>query len=226
MYSAFATIVSVHEFETLMIQNPELAYILKGVFLLSLFLIIIVLILIYILFISVTKQSQLRQKNQELALLRTPIYSNLIDKNQSKINQLTSDSADKETTIDYLKEKTDRLTYSIYSKCAAWPKINALQSGNLSEKTPLAVDRDKMRRNYQLNSAERDSLLEFIHLCRDDIPVPHSMLTDDELILFHLLTTELGKAEIAILTGVSDGTLRQRKFRLLRKIEELSSTNG
>ena len=43
------------------------------------------------------------------------------------------------------------------------------------------------------------------------------------LILYHLITSGIDRSNIARLMGVTDGTLRQRKFRLVRKLEMLTS---
>ena len=211
-------------FELIFEQSGPTGNILRGISMLTIFLIIVIAILMFQLIVTAQRQMQLKRMNQELSQMRSPVYADIIRQSSDRIDTLNYNITDKEETISQLKSKIDRLTFALYHDCLAWPKINALQN---ADTTKSGADNDSMTakssksksvKSSCLDANERNSLLRFIRLCRDDIPVPHDMLTDDELILYHLLTSGIDNASIAALSGVTDGTLRQRKFRLSRKI--------
>lgn len=155
--------------------------------------------------------------------MRLPVYTDIIRHGNDRIDTLCNDITNKEETIEQLKSTIDRLTSALYHDCKAWPKINALQCMQ-TPKSASAVGTDNKNscktteKVHPLNQHERDSLLHFIHLCRNDITVYRTMLTDDDMILYHLLTSGLTNAAIAALIGITPGTLRQRKLRLMRKL--------
>ncbi len=190
---------------------------------LTIFLIVVIAILMFLLIIHSHRELELKRKNRELAQMRSPVYTDIIRQGNDRIDTLCNDITNKEETIEQLKSTIDRLTSALYHDCKAWPKINALQCMQ-TPKSASAVGTDNKNscktteKVHPLNQHERDSLLHFIHLCRNDITVYRTMLTDDDMILYHLLTSGLTNAAIAALIGITPGTLRQRKLRLMRKL--------
>ena len=188
---------------------------------LTIFLIVVIAILMFLLIIHSHRELELKRKNRELAQMRSPVYTDIIRQGNDRIDTLCNDITNKEETIEQLKSTIDRLTSALYHDCKAWPKINALQCMQ-TNKSGVGTDNKNSCKTtekvHPLNQHERDSLLHFIHLCRNDITVYRTMLTDDDMILYHLLTSGLTNAAIAALIGITPGTLRQRKLRLMRKL--------
>ena len=210
-------------FKLIFEQSGPTGDILRGVSMLTIFLIVVIAILMFLLIIHSHRELELKRKNRELAQMRSPVYTDIIRQGNDRIDTLCNDITNKEETIEQLKSTIDRLTSALYHDCKAWPKINALQCMQ-TPKSASAVGTDNKNscktteKVHPLNQHERDSLLHFIHLCRNDITVYRTMLTDDDMILYHLLTSGLTNAAIAALIGITPGTLRQRKLRLMRKL--------
>ena len=188
---------------------------------LTIFLIVIIAVLMSLLIIHSHRELELKRKNRELAQMRLPVYTDIIRHGNDRIDTLCNDITNKEETIEQLKSTIDRLTSALYHNCKAWPKINALQCMQTPKSAIGADNKNSCKTTekvHPFNQDERDSLLHFILLCRNDITVYRTMLTDDDMILYHLLTSGLTNAEISALIGITPGTLRQRKFRLMRKL--------
>lgn len=208
-------------FKLIFEQSGPTGDILRGVSMLTIFLIVIIAVLMSLLIIHSHRELELKRKNRELAQMRLPVYTNIIRHGNDRIDTLCNDITNKEETIEQLKSTIDRLTSALYHDCKAWPKINALQCMQTPKSAIGADNKNSCKTTekvHPLNQDERDSLLHFILLCRNDITVYRTMLTDDDMILYHLLTSGLTNAEISALIGITPGTLRQRKFRLTRKL--------
>ena len=167
-------------------------------------------------FILIRRYRRLQDRYYEHTLVRSPIYDDIISHDQDKICQLSSSIDSSNELIRELEAKIERLTLAIFHTGVAAEKILSLQKdkGNCNKKSGM---------KWQLSAEERNDLLVRVKLCRDDFVVEHESLTDDELILYHLITSGIDRSNIARLMGVTDGTLRQRKFRLVRKLEMLTS---
>ncbi|MDE5705845.1 hypothetical protein [Muribaculum sp.] len=208
-------------FKLIFEQSGPTGDILRGVSMLTIFLIVVIAILMFLLIIHSHRELELKRKNRELAQMRSPVYTDIIRQGNDRIDTLCNDITNKEETIEQLKSTIDRLTSALYHDCKAWPKINALQCMQTPKNAVGTYNKNSCKTTekvHPLNQHERDSLLHFIHLCRNDITVYRTMLTDDDMILYHLLTSGLTNAAIAALIGITPGTLRQRKLRLMRKL--------
>lgn len=218
---SLAAIECANMFKLIFEQSGPTGDILRGVSMLTIFLIVVIAILMFLLIIHSHRELELKRKNRELAQMRSPVYTDIIRQGNDRIDTLCNDITNKEETIEQLKSTIDRLTSALYHDCKAWPKINALQCMQ-TPKSAVGTDNKNSCKTtekvHPLNQHERDSLLHFIHLCRNDITVYRTMLTDDDMILYHLLTSGLTNAAIAALIGITPGTLRQRKLRLMRKL--------
>lgn len=218
---SLAAIECASMFKLIFEQSGPTGDILRGVSMLTIFLIVVIAILMFLLIIHSHRELELKRKNRELAQMRSPVYTDIIRQGNDRIDTLCNDITNKEETIEQLKSTIDRLTSALYHDCKAWPKINALQCMQ-TNKSGVGTDNKNSCKTtekvHPLNQHERDSLLHFIHLCRNDITVYRTMLTDDDMILYHLLTSGLTNAAIAALIGITPGTLRQRKLRLMRKL--------
>lgn len=218
---SLAAIECASMFKLIFEQSGPTGDILRGVSMLTIFLIVVIAILMFLLIIHSHRELELKRKNRELAQMRSPVYTDIIQQGNDRIDTLCNDITNKEETIEQLKSTIDRLTSALYHDCKAWPKINALQCMQ-TNKSRVGTDNKNSCKTtekvHPLNQHERDSLLHFIHLCRNDITAYRTMLTDDDMILYHLLTSGLTNAAIAALIGITPGTLRQRKLRLMRKL--------
>lgn len=218
---SLAAIECASMFKLIFEQSGPTGDILRGVSMLTIFLIVVIAILMFLLIIHSHRELELKRKNRELAQMRSPVYTDIIRQGNDRIDTLCNDITNKKETIEQLKSTIDRLTSALYHDCKAWPKINALQCMQ-TNKSGVGTDNKNSCKTtekvHPLNQHERDSLLHFIHLCRNDITVYRTMLTDDDMILYHLLTSGLTNAAIAALIGITPGTLRQRKLRLMRKL--------
>lgn len=218
---SLAAIECASMFKLIFEQSGPTGDILRGVSMLTIFLIVVIAILMFLLIIHSHRELELKRKNRELAQMRSPVYTDIIRQGNDRIDTLCNDITNKEETIEQLKSTIDRLTSALYHDCKAWPKINALQCMQ-TNKSGVGTDNKNSCKTtekvHPINQHERDSLLHFIHLCRNDITAYRTMLTDDDMILYHLLTSGLTNAAIAALIGITPGTLRQRKLRLMRKL--------
>lgn len=218
---SLAAIECASMFKLIFEQSGPTGDILRGVSMLTIFLIVVIAILMFLLIIHSHRELELKRKNRELAQMRSPVYTDIIRQGNDRIDTLCNDITNKEETIEQLKSTIDRLTSALYHDCKAWPKINALQCMQTNKSGAGTDNKNSCKTTekvHPLNQHERDSLLHFIHLCRNDITVYRTMLTDDDMILYHLLTSGLTNAAIAALIGITPGTLRQRKLRLMRKL--------
>ncbi|WP_290088014.1 hypothetical protein [Muribaculum intestinale] len=220
---SLAAIECASMFKLIFEQSGPTGDILRGVSMLTIFLIVVIAILMFLLIIHSHRELELKRKNRELAHMRSPVYTDIIRQGNDRIDTLCNDITNKEETIEQLKSTIDRLTSALYHDCKAWPKINALQCMQTPKSAIGADNKNSCKTTekvHPLNQDERDSLLHFILLCRNDITVYRTMLTDDDMILYHLLTSGLTNAAIATLIGITPGTLRQRKLRLMRKLRD------
>ncbi len=218
---SLAAIECANMFKLIFEQSGPTGDILRGVSMLTIFLIVVIAILMFLLIIHSHRELELKRKNRELAQMRSPVYTDIIRHGNDRIDTLCNDITNKEETIEQLKSTIDRLSSALYHDCKAWPKINALQCMQTPKSAIGADNKNSCKTTekvHPFNQDERDSLLHFILLCRNDITVYRTMLTDDDMILYHLLTSGLTNAEISALIGITPGTLRQRKFRLMRKL--------
>ena len=208
---SLAAIECASMFNLIFEQSGPTGDILRGVSMLTIFLIVVIAILMFLLIIHSHRELELKRK------------TDIIRQGNDRIDTLCNDITNKEETIEQLKSTIDRLTSALYHDCKAWPKINALQCMQTPKSAIGADNKNSCKTTekvHPLNQDERDSLLHFILLCRNDITVYRTMLTDDDMILYHLLTSGLTNAAIATLIGITPGTLRQRKLRLMRKLRD------
>lgn len=168
-----------------------------------------------------TTSRHVAQKHIDREIMQTRLHfdNELIGKCNDKIDKLNAEIAVKNVQIASIADRSRRLSEALYRQCLAWPKINALLT-----KQYAPDERESKANELRLTNAERASLLYCLRACRDENNPGEVALTDDELILLHLLSCGLDKLEIALLMGVANGTLRQRKFRLVNKLKEAGIT--
>lgn len=199
------------------------------------FLIIIIFILISQLLILTNKHHKLRRKECELKNGHSPIYAPIIKKQNEQINELRISVNKLTEKLGYLERKNRSLSFAILSKGLAAEKVSLVQSSNDAK--------EKASVKYRLTNEERTDLVKRIRICYCDMSAPSDIsndseytnqlssnnipisdtLTDDELILHHLQNCGVSNADIAILMGISAGTLRQRKYRLSGKLPQFNT---